>query len=145
MFKFCKLESIVATDEFIRKKLTISRMCFAVTYINTWYFEPLLEQLEQVNSLISEFQKRKRKQHERLFYLNRFHQIRNGMHVEQPLNLYKIWSSVTFSMLDRMLNDFDNLFWNVYLTNNSKFERWLLLLYLDFINVASSKSISMIS
>lgn len=44
----CELESIVANDEFIRKNLTISRTCVAITYLHFSFIEPLIEQLEQV-------------------------------------------------------------------------------------------------
>ncbi|CAF4543477.1 unnamed protein product, partial [Rotaria sp. Silwood2] len=46
----CELESIVANDDFIRKSLTVSRMCVAMTYLHKHYMEALIEQLEQICS-----------------------------------------------------------------------------------------------
>ncbi|CAF1489784.1 unnamed protein product, partial [Adineta steineri] len=46
----CELESIVANDDFIRKNLTITRMCVAMSYLHISFIEPLIEQLEQVCS-----------------------------------------------------------------------------------------------
>ncbi|CAF3918247.1 unnamed protein product, partial [Rotaria sp. Silwood1] len=46
----CEIESIVANDDFIRKNLTITRMCVAMTYLHKHFMEELIEQLEQVCS-----------------------------------------------------------------------------------------------
>ena len=51
-FSLCEFESIVANDDFIRRNLTISRMCVAMTYLHTPFIEGLIEQLEQVSSFI---------------------------------------------------------------------------------------------
>ncbi|CAM4792055.1 unnamed protein product [Rotaria magnacalcarata] len=46
----CEIESIVANDDFIRKNLTVSRTCVAMTYLHKNLMEELIEQLEQVCS-----------------------------------------------------------------------------------------------
>ncbi|CAF3427722.1 unnamed protein product [Rotaria socialis] len=46
----CEIESIVANDDFIRKNLTVSRTCVAMTYLHKNVMEELIEQLEHVCS-----------------------------------------------------------------------------------------------
>ncbi len=84
-FQLCEIDSIVASDDFIRQSTIVSRMCFAVTYLHASFIEPLIEQIEQVSYSISEII-----QTNFLFIIKRFVQVRNGMHVELLLNLFKL-------------------------------------------------------
>ncbi|CAF1939925.1 unnamed protein product [Rotaria magnacalcarata] len=44
----CNIESIVANDQSIRDRLTLSRMCIAVTYLHVSFIQALIEQIEYV-------------------------------------------------------------------------------------------------
>ncbi|CAF3619241.1 unnamed protein product [Rotaria socialis] len=44
----CNIESIVANDQSIRERLTLSRMCIAASYLHVSFIEALIEQIEYV-------------------------------------------------------------------------------------------------
>ncbi|CAF3400805.1 unnamed protein product [Rotaria socialis] len=44
----CNIESIVANDQSIRDRLTLSRMCIAASYLHVSFIEALIEQIEYV-------------------------------------------------------------------------------------------------